>query len=128
MIVITVYTFFVLFWLTHAEFVDEGEAVSDVTMSEIDNIFLNFFLLEIVLKSFASNLMYLEEKFNMFDTFVVILSFVLNFMGIVIKGISVLRLIRVVVIILRKITGNQSKLRHQNKNSNPVESVIKIFE
>ena len=104
MIVITFYTFFILFWLTHAEFIDPP--VPDEEMSNVDNIFLNFFLLEIILKSFASNLMYLYDSFNTFDTFVVILSFVLNFMGIVIKGISVLRLIRVVVIILRKITGN----------------------
>lgn len=112
MFVITIYTFFVLYWLTNKDFVDEANAVSDEQMSQIDNIFLNFFLLEIILKSFASNLMYLYDAFNMFDTFVVLLSYVLNFMNIVIKGISVLRLIRVVVIILRKITGNQSKLRH----------------
>lgn len=127
MIVITFYTFFILFWLTHAEFVD-GDGVDDMVMASIDNWFLNFFLLEIVLKSFASNLMYLKDGFNLFDASVVILSEVLNLLGIIIKGISVLRLIRVVVIILRKITGNQSKLRHQNKNKNPIESVIKILE
>ena len=49
-------------------------------------------------------------------------------MSIIYPGLGVLRLIRVVVIILRKITGNQSKLRHQNKNNNPVEAVIKILE
>jgi len=35
-----------------------------------------------------------------------VLSEVLNFMGFIFKGFGVLRLIRVVVIILRKITGN----------------------
>lgn len=103
MVVITVYTVFVLFWLIHEGF---GFTVSDVIMSQIDNVFLNFFLIEIILKSFASNLMYLYDLFNFFDTFVVILSYVLNLMEVVIKGVSVLRLIRVVVIILRKITGN----------------------
>jgi len=97
-------------------------------MAEIDNVFLNFFLVEIILKSFSSNLMYLKDSFNLFDAFVVILSEVLNIMEIIIKGISVLRLIRVVVIILRKITGNQSKLRHANKYNNPVASVVKILE
>jgi signal transduction histidine kinase len=125
MLVITVYTIFVLFWLIHEGF---GFKVDDTIMSSIDNVFLNFFLLEIILKSFASNLMYLYDLFNFFDTFVVILSYVLNQMEVVIKGVSVLRLIRVVVIILRKITGNQNKLRHQNKNLNPVESIIKILE
>lgn len=128
MFVITLYTVFILFWLTHAEFTGPENAVDDLKMASIDTVFLNFFLMEIVLKTFASNLMYLYDGFNLFDAFVVILSEVLNLMSIIIKGISVLRLIRVVVIILRKITGNQSKLRHQNKNNNPVESVIKIFE
>lgn len=72
--------------------------------------------------------MYLYDAFNFFDTFIVLFSYVLNLMEVVIKGVSVLRLIRVVVIILRKITGNQNKLRHQNKNLNPVESIIKILE
>ncbi len=49
-------------------------------------------------------------------------------MGIVAKGLGVLRLLRVVVITIRKITGNQSKFRHQAKMNNPVESVIKILK
>jgi hypothetical protein len=125
MIVITIYTFFVLFWLIHEGF---GFKVDDNIMTKIDNVFLNFFLVEIILKSFASNFMYLKDAFSMFDALVVVLSYVLNQMNIVVKGVSVLRLIRVVVIILRKITGNQNKLRHQNKNNNPVESIIKILE
>ena len=36
-------------------------------------------------------------------------------------------MLRVVVITIRKITGNQSKLRHQSKLKDPVESVIKIL-
>lgn len=125
MCVITIYTAFVLFWLIHEGF---GFKVDDTIMSQIDNIFLNFFLMEIILKTFASNLQYLQDYFNFFDTFVVILSYVLNLMEVVVKGVSVLRLIRVVVIILRKITGNQNKLRHQNKNLNPVVSIITILE
>tara|TARA_B110000285_G_C15054050_1_gene578560 strand:+ start:732 stop:1271 length:540 start_codon:yes stop_codon:yes gene_type:complete len=73
-------------------------------------------------------MMYLYDKFNLFDALIVFISFGLNLAGLVVKGLSVLRLIRVVVIILRKITGNQSKLRHQNKMNNPIESVIKILE
>ena len=126
MIIISLYTVFTLFWLTHAEFVD-GEGIDDVFLAQIDNYFLTIFFIEIVLKSFSSNLMYLYDAFNCFDAVIVVISQVLNFMGIIFPGLGVLRLIRVVVIILRKITGNQSKLRHQNKNNNPVESVIKIL-
>ena len=56
--------------------------------------------------------MFLFDIFNAFDATVVIVSEVLNIMGIVAKGLGVLRLLRVVVITIRKITGNQSKLRH----------------
>ena len=33
-----------------------------------------------------------------------------------------------VVIILRNITGNQSKMRHLDKNNNPVSSFVKILD
>jgi hypothetical protein len=75
-------------------------------LAAIDGVFLTIFFTEIVLKSFASNLMYLYDAFNLFDAVVVILSEVLNLLGIIYPGLGVLRLIRVVVIILRKITGN----------------------
>lgn len=75
-------------------------------LGAIDGVFLSIFFIEIVLKSFASNLMYLYDAFNLFDAVVVILSEVLNLMNIIYPGLGVLRLIRVVVIILRKITGN----------------------
>jgi len=86
------------------------------------------FFIEIILKTFASNLMFLLDLFNAFDAIVVIASEVLNLMGIIAKGLGVLRLLRVVVITIRKITGNQSKLRHKAKMANPVESVIKILQ
>jgi len=127
MIIISLYTVFTLFWLTHAGFTASGESVNPRVLGQIDTYFLSFFLTEIVLKSFASNLMYLRDKFNCFDAVIVILSVSLNLIGLYIPGLGALRLIRVVVIILRKITGNQSKLRHQNKYNNPVESVIKIL-
>jgi hypothetical protein len=61
---------------------------------------------------FASNFMYLHDAFNSFDTFMVSISLLLNLLGLIIKGLGTIRLIRVVVIILRKITGNTAKLRH----------------
>jgi len=107
---IAVYTVFLLFWLVHEEMM--SFAIDDKIMSGYDQIFLIIFSIEIILKSFASNMMYLYDNFNLFDAVIVFISYGLNMAGIVVKGLSVLRLIRVVVIILRKITGNQSKLRH----------------
>jgi hypothetical protein len=80
------------------------------------------------MKTFASNFMFLVDPFNAFDAFVVTLSEVLNVLGIVAKGLGVLRLLRVVVITIRKITGSQSKLRHQSKMANPLESIITILK
>lgn len=75
-------------------------------------MFLWIFTIEILLKTFASNGTYLFDKFNLFDAFIVLVSVILNQKGVQVKGLGVLRLIRVVVIIIRKITGNQAKLRH----------------
>jgi len=108
MALISIYTIFVLFQLTVADIF----GVPDSLLAEIDNVFLSLFFTEIILKTFASNLMFLFDIFNAFDAAVVIISEVLNIMGIVAKGLGVLRLLRVVVITIRKITGNQSKLRH----------------
>lgn len=124
MTLITFYTLFILFWLTIAEIFGIEEGI----LSMIDTAFLTCFFAEIILKSFASNFMYLFDVFNAFDAVIVIISEVLNIIGIIAKGLGVLRLIRVVVITIRKITGNNSKLRHQSKNINPVESVIKILQ
>lgn len=86
--------------------------MSDTFLSKIDTTFLALFLAEIILKTFASNLRFLLDKFNMFDATIVIISFALNMAGIIAKGLGVLRLVRVVVITIRKITGNTNKLRH----------------
>lgn len=58
------------------------------------------------MKAFASNGMYFFDFFNCFDAIIVFVSEIFNLMGIVAKGLGVLRLIRVVVITVRKITGN----------------------
>ena len=71
------------------------------------------FIVEISLKTFSSNMMYLDDPANKFDSIVVVASFIVNMVGITsVKILGVMRLIRVVVIIIRKITGNTSKLRH----------------
>ena len=75
-------------------------------MAQIDSCFLTFFFVEILLKAFASTGMYFVDFFNCFDAIIVLSSEVLNLMGITAKGLGVLRLIRVVVITVRKITGN----------------------
>jgi len=109
LVIISIYTIFILFWLTMLETinVDENKLVA------IDQVFLLIFAIEIMLKIFASNGMFIFTDLpNAFDATIVFVSLVLNFQGISAKGLGVLRLIRVVVITMRKILGNQSKLRH----------------
>lgn len=103
MIIISVYTLFILFWLTMLDTIniDENKLVA------IDQVFLIVFAIEIMLKVFASNGMFIIADLpNAFDASIVSLSLILNFQGFVFKGLGVLRLIRVVVITMRKIMGN----------------------
>ena len=108
MFMISIYAVFILFDLTFSDILE----TDPVIMAQIDSVFLEFFFAEIVLKAFASSGMYFFDFFNCFDAAIVVISEVLNLMNIVAKGLGVLRLIRVVVITIRKITGNTSKLRH----------------
>lgn len=108
MFMISIYAVFILFDLTFSDILSTDPTL----MSQIDSVFLEFFFVEIVLKAFASSGMYFFDFFNCFDAIIVVISEILNLMNIVAKGLGVLRLIRVVVITIRKITGNQSKLRH----------------
>lgn len=123
MINIALYTVFILTDLTAADTFRFNPNV----IAKIDRVFLWIFAIEILCKTFASNGTYLIDKFNMFDATIVFISVILNQKGVQAKGLGVLRLLRVVVITIRKITGNQSKLRHQSKNKNPLESVIQIL-
>jgi len=77
MTIISVYSIFVLFMLTYTE-IGLKETIKQRTLQIIDSYFLVFFLVEIFLKSFASNMMYLYDAFNMFDAAIVIISMVLN--------------------------------------------------
>jgi len=123
---ISVYTILILFDLAIADSLNRPNL--PYIMGEIDFAFLTFFFIEIILKIFASNGMFLRDFFNSFDAAIVTISYVFSIVGITAKGLAVLRLIRVVVITIRKITGNTNKLRHASKNQNPVDSVIKILQ
>ena len=94
--------------------------IDPVILNNIDLVFLFIFFIEIDLKTFASNGGFLRDKFNLFDATIVIVSWALLMRGITFKGLGVLRLIRVVVIAIRSISGNKSRLRHQSKQNNLV--------
>jgi len=113
-----------LFDLTLSQFFD----INPQTLLDIDFGFLTIFFSEILLKTFASGGDFLKDGFNLFDAAIVILSYALMIEGFNFKGLGVLRLIRVVVITIRSITGNKSRLRHQTKMKDPLGSVINILK
>lgn len=118
------YSVFILFDLTMSALF----TIDPRLLETIDFIFLTIFATEIFLKTFASSGTFMMDGFNLFDATIVIVSWALMIRGITFKGLGVLRLIRVVVITIRSITGNKSRLRHQSKQNNPVDSVITILK
>lgn len=109
LLTIGLYSIFILFDLTMADLFD---LPSDI-LEQIDLVFLTVFLLEIILKTFSSSGTFLIDGFSLFDATIVIVSWALMIRGITFKGLGVLRLIRVVVITMKSITGTKSRLRHQ---------------
>ena len=101
--------------------------VDQNVMQTIDLFFLSIFFIEICLKTFSSSGAFLWDWFAFFDAAIVIVSYGLLLNGITQKGLGVLRLIRVVVITIRSITGKKSRLRHQSKQQDPIGSVIQIL-
>ena len=111
LLTIGLYSVFILFDLTMSAWF----SIDPVLLQAIDFVFLTVFLVEIVLKTFASSGASLAEGFFVFDATIVIVSWALLIRGITFKGLGVLRLIRVVVITMRSISGSKSRLRHQSK-------------
>ena len=71
---ISIYSIFIVFWLTVADLI----SIDELILSRIDTVFLTLFIIEIFMKSFASNLNYLKDVFNLFDAIIVVISFSLN--------------------------------------------------
>ena len=108
LLTIGLYSIFILFDLTMSALFD----IPAELLETIDLVFLTVFMIEIILKTFASSGSFLVDGFSLFDATIVIVSWGLMIRGITFKGLGVLRLIRVVVITMRSITGQKSRLRH----------------
>ena len=108
LITIGFYSVFILFDLTMSQMFDFDFSV----LQTIDFVFLTVFFIEIALKTFASNGSFLMDGFSLFDATIVIVSWALMIYGITFKGLGVLRLIRVVVITIRSISGKKNRMRH----------------
>lgn len=75
---IGLYSIFILFDLTMSQLF----TIDAKLLETIDLVFLTIFLIEIILKTFASSGSFLMDGFNIFDATIVVVSFALMLNGI----------------------------------------------
>lgn len=97
-------------------------------LNAIDTSFVGVFLFEIVVASWVNNLKQFADFFNIFDAVIVSVSFILYFVGLSAKGLSALRLLRLVrlVLVLRKVTANPK--RKNDVFSTTLEETLAILK
>lgn len=83
----------------------------------INYFLLSFFIAEITLKLFAQGLEFLSEFINVFDSIVVLISFVFHVMGSEIKAVGVLRMARLIKVLveLRRVSLAKQALMEEIK-------------
>jgi hypothetical protein len=119
-----VYAVFVLIVLSMSEVIN-----NDLILNYIDQGFLSLFLLEIIVKATVQGISYFADPFNSFDCVVVLVSFIMFFIGIAARGLAALRLLRLVrlVIILRKVSAS-GKHKSKNKFATAAEESVFILK
>eukprot|EP00359_Climacostomum_virens_P005920 CAMPEP_0204903912 /NCGR_PEP_ID=MMETSP1397-20131031/4558_1 /ASSEMBLY_ACC=CAM_ASM_000891 /TAXON_ID=49980 /ORGANISM="Climacostomum Climacostomum virens, Strain Stock W-24" /LENGTH=879 /DNA_ID=CAMNT_0052072627 /DNA_START=171 /DNA_END=2810 /DNA_ORIENTATION=+ len=119
-----IYGVFVLIVLSMNELIND-----DLTLNIIDQAFLSAFLLEILVKASVQGISYFADGFNTFDFIVVLVSFIMFFLGIAARGLAALRLLRLVrlVIILRKVSA-KTKRKSKNNFSTAAEESVYILK
>ncbi|CEL92159.1 unnamed protein product [Vitrella brassicaformis CCMP3155] len=102
------------------------------TIYIIDMTILSFFVLEIILKTFAYGADFLYNIWNLADAAVVLVSF---FFGIFlgrgnVKKLALLRILRLmrVLMVLRKVSEGRKRLKNMKRSAFGVEKVIEIIE
>ena len=96
-----------------------------------DLALLVLFMIEIVLRFFAWAFEYLCNLWNLTDAIVVTISFIFSIIRMDIKGIAVLRLLRLirVVIVMRRVSESRKKLLLlRNKNTSVSSNVTKALD
>mmetsp|Transcript_130871 Transcript_130871/g.298043 ORF Transcript_130871/g.298043 Transcript_130871/m.298043 type:complete len:951 (+) Transcript_130871:94-2946(+) len=116
--IVSFYAMFVLLSLLLDEYLSMISWWSDAYFN-VDFSILCFFVLEIILKTFAYVTDYILDIWNVVDAIIVLLSFSLSVSGLNIGGLALLRLLRLlrVVMVIRKVSANQKRLKELNKKS-----------
>lgn len=127
------YAFFVLLSLSIDEYINAYTVAVDV-FYYIDLSLLVIFVTEIFLKFIAWGFSYIFEIWNMIDAVIVLVSFVFSVNHNQVKGIAILRLLRLirVLIIMRRVSESKKKLlmlKTQNQSvSSNVTRVLDLLE
>jgi hypothetical protein len=93
----------------------------------IDEVFIGMFFAEIICNVFVQGIKFYSDYFNIFDTAIVAVSFVMYFVGQNTKGLAVLRLLRLVrlLIVLRKVSVNK---RNSSGYATALEETLAILK
>ena len=127
------YAVFILVNLSVDPYIQNSDGALDF-FYYTDLVLLCIFVVEILLRFFAWTFEFLLDPWNFLDTVVVLVSFVFSIMRLEVKGIAILRLLRLVrvVIAMRRVSEGKKKLlllRNQDQSvSSNVTKVLDILE
>ncbi len=99
----------------------------DYTCQIIDIIFLSIFALELAIRLFGIGITYLVDCLNFTDAVIIVVSLILYAVGVVSKVMVVLRLVRILLVIVIKFTGNQFQLRLTRRVEDPVKALEELL-
>mmetsp|Transcript_39713 Transcript_39713/g.60860 ORF Transcript_39713/g.60860 Transcript_39713/m.60860 type:complete len:189 (+) Transcript_39713:1157-1723(+) len=96
----------------------------------INYFLLTFFVVEIVLKTFAYGFMFFTECINVFDSIIVFISYVFLVLDLKVKFISLLRILRLIKVIteMKRVADankiKQENIKQQKKQSSQMASYV----
>jgi len=91
---------------------------------------LTFFVIEILLKSFAYGFSFFTDFINLFDSTIVIVSYVFLIMDLQVKILGLLRVLRLIKVIvgMKKVVdekrARQNEIKQQKKESSTMSSYV----
>lgn len=119
-----VYAIFVLIILSIQGQLDDNQKAYT---ENLDQAFISVFLLEIIVNVFIQGARYYSDPFNIFDTLIVLASFIIFFFQFNARGLAVLRLLRLIrlIIVLRKVSANK---RNSSGYATALEETLAILK
>eukprot|EP00826_Nyctotherus_ovalis_P018849 TRINITY_DN15719_c0_g1_i11.p1 TRINITY_DN15719_c0_g1~~TRINITY_DN15719_c0_g1_i11.p1 ORF type:complete len:363 (-),score=86.66 TRINITY_DN15719_c0_g1_i11:540-1628(-) len=117
------YAAFVLFWVSTTDYLD-WESAFEV----VDIIFLSVFTAEFAIRIFGLGITYLFDFVNFLDLAIIIASLILYGIGSNSTLMIVLRLIKILLVIIVKFTGNQLHISLRKKAADPLAELRAMLE